>query len=497
MLFGRGKTQEESHEKKESGYSQLGTVIAYAEHKRIHREKAGAGAGTPVQVRKPPAAVQPRCHFTILREVGRGCGMTGLSEIIFQVKQQQQENINDMQIFIARNYPNTIKALHIIDRENLMPKRRKGFNLVKVENKKHGFLYYARFSNNGKILPTKFNTHTNDLETAEKYARENKERLVEGYLQRQNGQMYKTLESFYKADTVVNDIYSRRLCNHTRVEYYENIIYKFIPFLKREKINCFEQITTKTLHKFQDYLLSTKIKPQTVNKYFKPLKRTFANLARKEVIKGNPCVGLKGIPVQQGDKKDRGCHNVDKMKGVFNRRWKDNISYLMIMLIYTTGMRNGEILRLRKEDIVNIDGCRFISIGESKTPSGARLVPLHDFVYRKLCARNVPAGAPLFNFKGRVPFNKANAELARQLGVSNEELERENITFYSGRHFFKTLMSSEGLGEDIEEVFMGHKVSSNVAKLYNHRDKQGKKMMVKKAEQVFTILDRCIFKAKP
>jgi len=160
-------------------------------------------------------------------------------------------------------------------------------------------------------------------------------------------------------------------------------------------------------------------------------------------------------------------------------------------------MRNCEILRLRKEDIITLDGCRFISVGKSKTPSGVRMVPLHDFVYRQLCARTVPAGAPLFDFKGRKPFNRANAELARQLEMSPEELERENITFYSGRHFFKTLMSSEGLGEDIEEIFMGHKVTSNVAKLYNHRDKQGKKMMVKKAKQVFSILDRCIFKAKP
>jgi hypothetical protein len=37
---------------------------------------------------------------------------------------------------------------------------------------------------------------------------------------------------------------------------------------------------------------------------------------------------------------------------------------------------------------------------------------------------------------------------------------------------------------------MGHKVSNDVAKLYNHRDKQGKKLMLKKAKQVFSILDK-------
>jgi hypothetical protein len=54
-------------------------------------------------------------------------------------------------------------------------------------------------------------------------------------------------------------------------------------------------------------------------------------------------------------------------------------------------------------------------------------------------------------------------------------------------------MNSGGLGEDIEEIFMGHAVSSDVAKRYNHKDKQGKALMVKKAKRVFSILDKYIF----
>jgi len=102
----------------------------------------------------------------------------------------------------------------------------------------------------------------------------------------------------------------------------------------------------------------------------------------------------------------------------------------------------------------------------------------------------------LFDFCIEV-FRTANKNLAAQLGLSEEEMKREKISFYSGRHFWKTLMSSEGLGEDVEEVFMGHKVSGNVAKLYNHRDKHGKERMVKKAKEVFAILDRCIFSEMP
>jgi len=54
------------------------------------------------------------------------------------------------------------------------------------------------------------------------------------------------------------------------------------------------------------------------------------------------------------------------------------------------------------------------------------------------------------------------------------------------------LMNSEELG-DIEEYFMGHKVSGDVAKRYNHRDKQGREKLLEKAKKVFDILDKWVF----
>jgi len=421
--------------------------------------------------------------------------MTRLAEVVFQVKKQQQDDINSMKVLIAGNYPNTIIALHIIDNEYSQPKRRKGFSLVKVESKKHGFLWYVRFSHNGKMLPSKWNTHTNNPETAAVFARENKARLVEGYLQRQDRRMYAMLECFYEDKT--GDMYRLRLCERCRREYHAVILNKFIPFLKLEKITCFEQLTAASLNKFQDHLLADNMKPQTVNNNLKAVKRVLASLTRKGIIQDNPGDRIKSIPVKHEDKKARGCYELDKLKGVFNKRWKDDTSLLLCLLIYTTGMRNCEINGIRLEDLVSIEGCHFIQVRKSKTPSGIRMVPLHELVYRKLkawAAKNEKTSqSPLFNFHRAEVFINAASCLRKQLGVSEAEAQAENITFYSGRHFWKTLMNAGGLGEDIEEIWMGHKVTSNVAKLYNHRDKQGKEMIVKKAKQVFSILDQRIF----
>jgi hypothetical protein len=54
-------------------------------------------------------------------------------------------------------------------------------------------------------------------------------------------------------------------------------------------------------------------------------------------------------------------------------------------------------------------------------------------------------------------------------------------------------MNAEELG-DVEEYFLGHKVSPDVAKNYNHRDKQGQKKILAKAKEVLKILDKQLFK---
>jgi len=423
--------------------------------------------------------------------------MSVLVETISQIKEKQSNDLVSMSLYVKTNFPNTIKALTQIDDENLRPKRRKGFNLLVRESKKYGRRLYARLTHNGKKIPTKFNTYTNDEKEAELYVKKNKERLIEGYYARKEGRIYKTLEIFFNCK---QDGISERV----RKEYDNVIKKKFIPFLKQEKIKEFGQIDKKVLIKFQDTLSKTVVKnktmtPQSVNNNMKAIRKVFDKIVRQGLIEQNPCAFVKGLPVNEKNRKIRGCYDLDKINDVFCRKWKDELSYLLCLLIYTTGMRNGEIKRIMLNDIQLINGCRFSKIEISKTVNGVRMIPLHKSLYDKLrmwgIKNKLNPESPLFDIHN-TKFNHANKELARRLKVSDEELQKENIVFYSGRHYWKTLMSAEGLGEDIEEIWMGHKVSGNVAKLYNHRDKQGKNRMVKKAKQMFSILDRCIFKTK-
>ena len=345
---------------------------------------------------------------------------------------------------------------------------------------------------------------------AERFALENKERLINEYQQSNNprkvsGELYSIMKNYYKEKSPYLQIDRKRgrvLGERTRTIYHNVILQHWIPYLKKQRIKALNEIDTPFMARFQNYCLSKGIKPQTINHYISYINQIFCHLHREGYITINPCIGLTVIKASEDEYQLRGCYEIELLKGILTKRWKDELSYLLCLLIYSTGMRNSEIDRIQVRDLILIDKLHFIDIPKSKTRNGVRVVPLHDFVYEKLLryirkTKKTPDDLLFCQRKGkalpRQDYTNANLALGCFTGYDKSRLAQENITFYSGRHFWKTLMSANDLGE-VEEYFMGHRVSADVAKRYNHRDKQGQKAIMKKAKAVFTILDRYLFK---
>jgi integrase len=396
--------------------------------------------------------------------------------------------------------PTILKALRLIDHEYTATRKPKGYNLFKRGHKKLGCVYYVRYWHEGRMLPSKWSTRTNDYAKACEFARQKRETIISEYYGRNGGEVHRFFEKFYDMG---NPVYvsectrNGELTEEKRKRYRSVIINEFIPFMKEKRIHLFEEISVPFLDDFQDSLLAKGNKAVSVNNQLVAVGKVLKYLTRKGLIKINPYLNLPAVPVKQEEKRTRGCYELNRMKGIFNdeKRWEDKVSYLLNLIIHTTDMRNSEIRRISKRDIKTIEGCRFIEIRESKTSNGLRLIPLHETVYEKIkiYAKGMYDDELIFGGFLCHKFMKASQDLGKMLGVSEEYMKQNNITFYSGRHFWKTLMNANGLGEEIEEIFMGHRVSSNVAKLYNHRDKRGKELLVKKAKEVFAILDKCIF----
>jgi site-specific recombinase XerD len=388
-------------------------------------------------------------------------------------------------------------------------KNPKRYNLIKRPSKKYGFLYYVRYIDKGKLITSKWNTHTNILQEAEIFAQENRGRILSDYyakhaMKNANNKLYSILEDYYKPGSpyLEKDKYRNRIVGEkTRSVYYHFMKNKFIRYLQDNNIKTFEKLDPPVIVNFQDYLLSTGMKPQSINRYLSSVNCVFNRLLITGTIKENPFDRVKALKMGAKSTKVRGCHDVDKMKGVFNTRWDDDLSYMLCLMIYSTGMRNSEIEKMKASDLIELEGIRFIDIKESKSRNGIRIFPIHDFVFKKIkqYIKQTGKGDGDYIFSARggpnqsKDYKKANALLGEKLGLSAAFLDEQKISFYSGRHFWKTLMNSEGLGDDIEEFFMGHKVSGDVSKNYNHKDKQGMAKLLEKAKKVFAILDKKLF----
>jgi integrase len=416
---------------------------------------------------------------------------------------------------LEKSNPESIRKLREFSSQFSEPaKPKKYYYLVPVKNKKLGIVYYVRYLHNGVLVRSKWSTGTNNYDLAVQFAIENRERLLKEYFDRGIKKPYKEFLSIFKDYYAKDSPYleidikrGRSIKDEHRIICNNFINKQFIPYLKTNGIKEIQDINTPLLTRFQNYLLTDKkkdgkiiegIKPQTINNYISHISTIFDHLLLEGQITVNPCKSVLSIKAKKEDKKITGCYEVGKLKGVFNKQWKSDLSYMLTLLIYTTDMRNIEIERIRFSDLSTIEQYNFLNVPDSKTINGIRIVPIHNFVHDKLMeyAKKYNKNDYIFKTKGKrlgsIVYRKSTIELAKHLGYSVEDINKDNIRFYSGRHFWKTLMSSEELG-DIEEFFMGHKVSSDIAKRYNHRDKLGKEKLLEKTKKAFDILDKYIF----
>jgi len=396
------------------------------------------------------------------------------------------------------------------------PKREaKGYSLSKVPSKKFGFLYYVRYIEKGKLVPSRWNTHTNNEAAAHLFARESRERLLREYCAKKRPQntdrkLYAILSGYYAANSPYFEEAKKRGRKITakKQKVFCSWMQKtFVPFLRENNVADFQDITPPLIAKLQTHLLTKGNEPQTINQYIGSAIAVFDHMVMNGIISEN--VFDKVTRLKTHGSEPRGCYEIGTIAGAFNHKWREEREYFLSLIIYTTDMRNSEIERIRPKDIIELKGCHFIDIPKSKSISGVRIVPLHPFVREKLAAyikkRNIPDDGYLFTRSGKAlpayAYRSANLALGKRLrkklGIElcdvKKYLREQRITFYSGRYFWKTLMNANDLG-DVEEYFMGHRVTSDVSKRYNRKDRVGQDMLVKKAREVFKILDKWVFK---
>lgn len=444
--------------------------------------------------------------FDIFKSLENGLMLTNNNTSIEQYRKK-----------IEKKFPNELSELQEFNKKFIAKRVPKGYSLSKVKSKKLGFTYYVRYIYEGRVVPSRWSTHTNDLFAAQKFAVENRERILDVYFKkygRQTVGLYRLLKNYYAPGSRYIEIDRKRgrmLSEDSRNTYHSNIINTFIPYLRKEKIKNIYEIDTPFLAKYQNYLLldlknkkgeviKKGITAQTINHYLGYVSTIFEHLIITGDIKINPCASLPVLKIT--DVKVTGCYKTNMLKGAWNKKWKNDLHYMLTLIITTTNMRNCEIEQIRLCDFYKMDNYIMLKIPSSKTKNGIRELPIHEKLYNKIIvyAKKYKKGFNdyIFRKSSKAKKNRASiykdacAELGKHIGYTEGQLKEENIRFYSSRHFWKTVMGENELG-DIEEYFMGHKTSSNMEKNYFHKDRIARKKLIIKIKKLFAILDKHIF----
>jgi integrase len=267
-----------------------------------------------------------------------------------------------------------------------------GFYLLEIPSKnyKSGFYYAVKYKDpeTKKWLGTKTSTYTDDKLKAEAFAITNKEEIIkkikkhaETLHQKSDGrEFFKMLLEYYTDNSVyLKDDYAnnKKIIDKKQRDLNNSFIKNYlIPFFKEQNINTIQEITKSVYSNLKIYLQEVKNKKghtlteKTINNYLISFIRILQYHLRNDKITRLPFEKGTGIlKKKKGKKANSKSPNslpTDNLSGIFETPIekkdgrKNTLLYYTLSLVgLTTGMRNSEIGRLKRNDIKRVkDGAK-------------------------------------------------------------------------------------------------------------------------------------------
>jgi integrase len=457
--------------------------------------------------------------------------------------------------------------------------RKYGFYLLKIpsERYKSGFYYAVRYKDfeSKKWIPTKKSTNTDNETLATAFAIENRERIIQEYkdhakkihTKNDGKDFYKMLEEYYTIDSkYLQDDYAnnKRIIDKKQRNLNNGFINTYlIPYLQEKKINSIQEVNRSVYSGLKIHLQNVKNKKgknlstKTINNYLIAFNRILQYYERNELIAKLPYSRGTGIIKisKEEETNQPALLPIEKLKDIFSasiffnkgeKKTDDYLfSYMLALIGLTTGMRESEIGRIKKDDIqyIKSEKVYILKVFNSKTSyynkersEKYRKIPLHLFVVKMLklflqTRENTEYifGVPKVDddtqktdgylhyrkprkaiievykhIKQKENF-KETGKILESLIIEKQALEKEmrekNIVFYSLRHTFNTLCvlyryndTNTERSDDLIDYFMGHNSGSKMRANYSHINNVDNKTFVNNyGKFVFDVLNKYIF----
>lgn len=242
-----------------------------------------------------------------------------------------------------------------------------------------------------------------------------------------------------------------------------------------------DEVTPRAIQRLLNKLRETH-SGSTVSKIYKLLNAAYKQAIAERILLINPMLAVPHVKVQKADIKiftsrELGIvfHTLRKMeKNKQNRSQLHDYRFIFLMLL-TTGMRIGELLALRWENVnlekrvIHVNSSKSMTPGQRfnspKTESGKRYIPiLWKKTYTRLCANRQKSGFVFANKNGgAIEYQRVYLTWERV-----KSLTGLTQTIHCFRHTFASYLLEQGI--PILEVrrIMGHSDASTTLNMYGH-----------------------------
>ena len=257
---------------------------------------------------------------------------------------------------------------------------------------------------------------------------------------------------------------------HTTVSgYRSNLKIHIYPFFGKMRL---DEITTESIQQFMNE--RAHLARNTMHTMLVLVSEALQSAYEDGLIPSNPAVSKRLTNPAKG-KKVRDALTAEQYRSIRDKVGSLNLPderRLLALLLYT-GMRRGEVLGLRWEDIdfgkklIHVNRSVTLvtnqpSVGETKTNSGKRIIPFDD----KLTELLKPLGSDGYVIGGKEPvtdmvFRRLYRNIEKQINIFG-------ATPHIFRHTYITMLAKSGLDLKTVQRISGHADISTTLNIYTH-----------------------------
>ena len=271
---------------------------------------------------------------------------------------------------------------------------------------------------------------------------------------------------YYALDNFITYLTAERGASPHTVDAYNRDIISFIRFLEEKGLSLSERTERSFIEIYIAHMRELGKKTMTIVRAISALRGLFNFLLADGIITHNPLEDIEipkySPPVPEVLSEQEVLELLQLPNGS-----KTSLRDRMILeLLYATGLRVSELIKLKKSDI-NLDGGFVIASGKR---SKERVVPLNIYSKNTIKAyleEEKPQGAYLLpNKRGGMLTRQAIWKIIRKYAT---KMARDNVSPHTMRHTFATHLLEGGADLRSVQILLGHEDISTT-QIYTHVD---------------------------